>query len=80
MTPAEFRAALADAGLRQNSFVRLCAQLSGQPGLNISGVGTVSRWATGRRAIPWTVAVILALWRMLHKKDRRRILEDINPD
>ena len=70
MTPAEFRAALDNAGLRQVDFKRLLAHLSGQP----ADAGTINRWAKGRRAVPSTVVVILALWRMLPKAKQRRIL------
>ncbi len=70
MTPAEFRAALDNAGLRQVDFKRLLAHLSGQP----ADAGTINRWATGRRAVPALAVAFLALWQMLPKTKQRRIL------
>ena len=73
MTPAEFRAALEAAGLRQVDFARLLAQLSGQP----ANAGTVNRWAKGRRAVPPSVIAILALWRMVPRAKQHKIMEFI---
>ncbi len=72
MTPAEFRAALESAGLRQVDFQRLLAHLSGQP----ADAGTINRWAKGRRAVPPLAVAFLALWRRLPEAERRQILED----
>ncbi len=72
MTPAEFRAALDAAGLRQVDFVRLVCTLSGQP----ADAGTINRWATGKRPVPALAIVVLALWRRLPEDERRQILGD----
>ena len=76
MTPAEFRAELDAAGLRQIDFARLLSHLSGEP----PNQGTVNRWAKGRRAVPPTVVAILALWQMLPQAKQRPILDDISPN
>lgn len=68
----EFRITLARLGMRQTDFVRLLAYL----GDSKADAVTINRWATGRRAVPSTVAVILRLWEMLPKGKRAQILKE----
>lgn len=56
MTPAEFTAAISDAGLTQAGFARAVSELSGQ---HLSP-GTVNRWCRGHRAInPLAIAFVI---------------------
>ena len=68
----EFRATLDRLGLRQTDFVRLLTYL----GDSKADAVTINRWATGRRAVPSTVAAILRLWEMLPKAKRAQILKE----
>ena len=68
----EFRASLVRLDLRQTDFVRLLAYL----GDSKADAVTINRWATGRRAVPSTVAAILRLWEMLPRRKRNQILKD----
>lgn len=63
MATAEFRAALAAAGLTQADLARL---LKGGPIKTVDRV-TVSRWARGLRPVPDGVALFLKVWPMLAK-------------
>ncbi len=70
MTAAEFRAALAAAGLTQADLARL---LKGGP-IEVADRVTVSRWALGKRPVPDAVALFLKVWPMLSEANRRKLL------
>ncbi len=72
MDHEQFRAALETLGLRQTDFARLLRYLSGQP----VDIGSVNRWATGKRSVPPAVTATLKLLAMLPRTKLREITKD----
>ncbi len=76
MDHERFRATLENLGLRQTDFARLLRYLSGQP----VDIGSVNRWATGRRSVPPAVTATLKLLAMLPQATLEKLIKDSTAD
>ena len=73
MNYIDFQRALLAIDLTQADLVRVLRKRRGP--LTISERGTMSRWATGKRAVPPAIAVLLDVLRVIPAKKRRAWLD-----